>query len=248
MKRTYKGTVIACCTGYLVQAVVNNLAPLLFIVFQDFYGLSYSRLATLVSVNFGTQLIVDILAARYTDKIGKRRMALIAHTFATLGLAVMGLTPFLLRGNEFYGFVAAAMMYAVGGGIIEVIITPIAAECPTDNKAGVISVLHSFYCWGVVGVVLISTAFFAGVGIDKWKILTCLWAIIPFANSLLFTHVPIYPIAEETGDRANYKELFSQKVGTVIRLIAHRRVLIECDIRILAISICLINSIRRSQP
>jgi fucose permease len=215
MKRTYKGTVVACCTGYIVQAVVNNLAPLLFIVFQDFYGLSYSRLSALVSVNFVTQLIVDLLAAKYADKIGRRRMVIFSQTACAFGLLLLGLTPFILEGYEFYVLAVGAMLYAIGGGIIEVMVTPIAADCPVDNKAGLITILHSFYCWGQMGVILISTLLLLVIGRENWFVLPMLWSLIPLFNIFNFATVPIVESTSEQR-KTSFKKLLTSKLFIVI--------------------------------
>ncbi len=218
MKRTFKGTVVACCTGYIVQAVVNNLAPLLFIVFQDFYGLSYSKLSALVSVNFITQLIVDLLAAKYADKIGRRRIVLFSQTACSLGLLLLGLTPFLLKGFEFYGLAAGAILYAIGGGIIEVMVTPIAADCPVENKAGLITILHSFYCWGQMGVILISTLLLLVIGRENWFVLPLLWGLIPLFNIFNFATVPI---VESTSDqrKTSFKKLLTSRLFIIIAIL-----------------------------
>lgn len=218
MKDTaYKKTVAACFIGFISQAITVNFPPLLFLTFHNTYNIPLEKITFLVIVNFVTQLLTDLVASKYAKKIGYRTCLVLCHALAAAGLIGMAFLPDLM--NTFTALIIATCVYAVGSGLLEVLMNPVIEACPIKNKEGIMSIMHSFYCWGVVGVVLFSTAFFAGIGINNWKILTCLWAIIPFINSLLFTHVPIYPIAEETGDRANYKELFSQKVFWIIMVI-----------------------------
>lgn len=218
MKDTaYKKTVLACFIGFISQAITVNFAPLLFLTFHNTYNIPLEKITFLVIVNFVTQLVTDLLASKYAKKVGYRTCLVLCHSLCGTGLIAMAFLPEIM--NPFAALITATCVYAVGSGLLEVLLNPVIEACPTKNKEGIMSIMHSFYCWGVVGVVLISTAFFTGVGIDKWKILTCLWAIIPLGNALFFSQVPIYPIAEETQDRANYRELFSQKVFWIIMVI-----------------------------
>lgn len=196
MKDKYQNTMYACFVGYIVQAIVNNFVPLLFLTFESSYGIPLSQITMLITFNFGIQLLVDLLSAKFVDKIGYRVSIVMAHIFAALGLAGLVVLPDLLP-NAFAGLLIAVVIYAIGGGLIEVLISPIMESCPSENKEKAMSLLHSFYCWGHVGVVLLSTLFFWFFGIANWKILALLWVIIPVCNGILFCKVPIAPLIEE---------------------------------------------------
>lgn len=210
MKTSYKHTIFACFVGYIVQAIVNNFVPLLFLTFQDSYGISYSKITLLITINFAIQLSIDLLSAFFIDKIGYRASALIAHGFSVVGLIGLAFLPDILP-DPFIGLVAAVTLYAVGGGLLEVIVSPVVEACPTDNKEKAMSLLHSFYCWGHVGVVLISTLFFTAFGIENWRIIALLWAIIPAANFILFAHVPINSLIGEDEEGLKPTALFKNK-------------------------------------
>ena len=218
MKADYKKTVNACFIGYIVQAVVNNFVPLLFLTFQSQYGIPLSKITFLITFNFSIQLVIDLLAAKFVDKIGYRASALSAHASAALGLCMLAFLPELTK-DPFIGILISVVIYAVGGGLLEVIVSPIVEACPTDNKEAAMSLLHSFYCWGHVGVVLLSTLFFRFVGIGHWKILACLWALVPLLNMLAFFKVPIAPIIEEGGQGLSFKELLKNKVFWLLMLL-----------------------------
>lgn len=192
----YQSTIKACFIGYIVQAIVNNFAPLLFLVFQSEYGIPLSKITLLITFNFFIQLCVDLLSAGFIDKIGYRFSIILAHALSALGLVSLAVLPGILP-DAFAGLLIAVMVYAVGGGLLEVLVSPIVEACPTDNKETAMSLLHSFYCWGHVGVVLLSTLFFAVFGVGKWKILAVLWAVIPALNCMLFAKVPIYSLLED---------------------------------------------------
>lgn len=196
MNLSYKSTLAACYTGYVVQAVVNNFVPLLFLTFQDTYGISLSRITILITVNFLTQLIVDMLSAGFVDRAGYRASAVAAHAFAFAGLAGLAFLPDV-TADPFAGLLISVVVYAVGGGLLEVLISPIVEALPTKNKEKSMSMLHSFYCWGHVAVVLLSTLFFLVFGIGNWKIQALLWALVPAANLVVFTKVPLYPLVSE---------------------------------------------------
>ncbi len=210
MKQSYKQTMYACFIGYIVQAIVNNFVPLLFITFQSTYGIPITKITFLVTFNFGLQLVIDFLSAGLIDKIGYRISVIAAHLFAAAGLASLVILPELFA-DPFIGLLLAVMIYALGGGLIEVLISPIVEACPSDNKETAMSLLHSFYCWGHVGVVLLSTVYFAVFGISNWKILALFWAVIPLLNALFFTKVPIVSLAEE-GHSHSVKGLLSNKI------------------------------------
>lgn len=196
IRQNYNHTLYACYTGYITQAIVNNFAPLLFLTFQGEFGLTLDMVALLVAVNFGTQLVVDYLSARVVDRIGYRPCIIAAHLFSALGLIGLAVLPGLVPG-AYAGLIAAVILYAIGGGIIEVLISPIVEACPTERKEAAMSLLHSFYCWGHLFVVVASTVFFQLAGIGSWRVMACIWAIVPALNAVYFTHVPINTLAAE---------------------------------------------------
>lgn len=214
MKFTYKTTIISCFVGYIVQAAVVNFAPLLFITFQNDYSIPLSQITLLVTLNFAVQLLVDFLASRFVDKIGYRASILIAHVAAAAGLVMMTVLPDIM--NPFAGLLISVIMYAIGGGIIEVIINPVMESCPTDNKEKAMSLLHSFYAWGQVGVVLLSTLFFKLAGIENWRIMALLWAVLPIVNGIIFLKVPIAPLIASGEKGMTLSELFKSKVFWVL--------------------------------
>ena len=196
IRQNYKHTINACYIGYITQAVVNNFAPLLFLTFQRSYGISLGKISFLVTVNFGVQLLVDFLAAHFVDRIGYRISIVTAHILAAVGLIGLALFPQMME-DSYSGLMAAIILYAVGGGLLEVLVSPIVEACPTERKAAAMSLLHSFYCWGHMGVVILSTAFFYLFGIDQWQVLAVIWAAVPLTNALYFFLVPIRTLAEE---------------------------------------------------
>ncbi len=210
MKPTYKTTVFACFVGYIVQAIVNNFAPLLFITFQNTYDIPLSQITLLVTINFGVQLTVDLLSTLFVDKIGYRTSIVLAQGFSAAGLILLTVLPEVMP--PFAGILTAVIVYAIGGGIIEVLISPIMESCPTDNKEKAMSLLHSFYCWGHVGVVLISTAFFALCGIENWRVLAYVWALVPVINGFIFLKTPIAPLIADGERGMTVGELFRNKI------------------------------------
>lgn len=209
-----KYTIYASLIGYVTQAIVNNLAPLLFSIFMVNFGITLDLIALLVSINFCTQLLVDLLATKYIDLIGYRISVVAAHLFSAIGLIGLSVFPYLFT-NSYVGIIIAVILYAIGGGLIEVLISPIVEACPTDNKASIMSLLHSFYCWGCVLVIGLSSAFFFVFGKGQWCILPLLWAIIPLVNAFFFTKVPLYDICED-GKGMSISQLFSSKVFFVL--------------------------------
>ena len=211
MKNQYHKTIYACFLGYIVQAIVNNFVPLLFLTFEETYQIPLSRITLLVTINFAVQLLVDLLAIGFVDRIGYRVSILIAHIFSAGGVLLLTVLPD--RCSEpFVGLLIAVIIYATGGGLLAVLVSPIIESCPTDNKEAAMSLLHSFYCWGHVGVVFLSTVFFAVFGIDNWKIMAIIWACIPLANTILFAKVPIAPLIGEGEKGLTIKELYSKKL------------------------------------
>lgn len=216
-KNNYQLTMYACFIGYIVQAIVNNFLPLLFVTFQKTYSIPLTQITLLITLNFGIQLVIDMLSAGFVDKIGYRDSAIIAHVCSAAGLVLLTVLPEAFP-DPFAGILIAVFIYAIGGGLIEVLISPILEACPTDNKEKAMSLLHSFYCWGHVGVVLISTLFFTLFGIENWKILAVCWAVVPAVNIILFAKAPIYSLHEEGETGLTLKQLFTRKIFWVMML------------------------------
>ncbi len=217
MKEKYHKTIYACFIGYIVQAIVNNFAPLLFLTLQDSYGIPLAKITVLITVNFGLQLLVDLVSVSFVDRIGYRASLLIAHGFAAAGLIMLAVLPELLS-DPFLGIFMAVVLYAIGGGLLEVLVSPVVEACPTDNKEKAMSLLHSFYCWGHVGVVLFSTLFFKVFGIENWRVLTVIWALIPLCNGIFFSRVPIAPLMGEGEKGLSIRELAGMKAFWVFML------------------------------
>ena len=211
MAKNYEKTIRACFIGYIVQAIVNNFAPLLFITFQTTYDIPLAQITTLITINFALQLMTDLAAAYFTDKIGYRASVLIAHTMAALGLIGLAVFPSVMP-SPFVGLVMAVVLYAIGGGLLEVIVSPMVEACPSEHKDRTMSMLHSFYCWGSVGVIIVSTLVFWLFGIQNWRILATLWAIVPIANGIAFINVPIISMEESTGESTPMSQLFKIKM------------------------------------
>ena len=218
MKFTYKHTIIACYTGYITQAIVNNLPPLIFLTFHKQFGISLEKIALLISANFIMQIIVDIASSKIVSAIGVRKSMIVAHLCSAIGFSCMGVFPFVLP-DPFAGLILAAAFNSVGGGMTEVLISPIVESLPGDEKASAMSLLHSFYCWGQVSVVLLSTVFFSVCGIENWRLLTALWAIVPFLNTFLFAKVPLCPFVEEGEEEIPLGKLFGSKVFLLLCLL-----------------------------
>ncbi len=215
MKNTYQKTIYACFTGYIVQAVVNNFVPLLFLTFEKAYQIPLGQITMLITFNFGVQLLVDLVSAGLVDKIGYRVSVVFAHVFSAAGLLGLTILPDVMP-SAFGGLLIAVTLYAIGGGLIEVLISPIMESCPTDNKEKAMSLLHSFYCWGHVGVVLISTLFFKLFGIENWKVLALVWMLIPVVNGIVFMKTPIASLMEEGESGMSLAELLKEKMFWVL--------------------------------
>lgn len=210
IKTNYSHTIYASYLGYITQAIINNFAPLLFLTFRSAYGIPLEQITLLVTLNFGVQLVTDFLAARFVDKIGYRTCVVAAHAFSALGLVLMGLLPELLT-VPFAGLCVAVVFYAMGGGLIEVLVSPIVEACPTDHKEAVMSLLHSFYCWGHVGVVVLSTLYFSAFGVENWRYLAFFWTLIPVFNGFYFSQVPISVLVEK-GEGLSLGQLAKSKL------------------------------------
>lgn len=217
MSQDYNKTIRACFMSYIVQAIINNFVPLLFLTFEKEYGITLSRIALLVTFNFGIQLLVDLLSAGVIDKVGYRISMITALALCALGLVSLVVLPGLFS-NPWTGLLGAVMIYGAGGGLLEVLVSPVVEACPTDNKEKAMSMLHSFYCWGHVGVVLISTVFFVLLGVENWRILALFWALIPLYNMITFFRVPIAPLIKED-EGISFRTLIGKKIFWVFMIL-----------------------------
>ena len=207
-KLSYKHTIVACLLAGVSQALIVNFAPLLFVTFQATYGLTAMQVTSLITVNFTLQLLTDLLASKFAPKLGVKNCLVAAHILCALGLALMPVLPKFLP--PFLGLVLAVLLYGVGGGLIEVLTSPTVEACPTKNKEGMMSLLHSFYCWGVTFVVLVSTLFFFLCGVKNWAVLSWLWALLPAANAVYFLFVPVYTMDTAESEKKGGMSLFKQ--------------------------------------
>lgn len=217
MSKNFNNTIRACFTGYIVQGIVNNFAPLLFLTFQAQYGIPLTDITMLITINFMLQLGVDLASTFFVDKIGYRAATLLAHGFAAAGLVMLAVLPEIM--NPFWGLVISVVVYALGGGLLEVIISPMVEACPSEHKAKTMSMLHSFFCWGSVGVIVLSTLFFAVFGIENWRWLAVLWALVPTVNGIVFTQVPIATLEDGEEKGLSVKELFGLKIFWVFLVV-----------------------------
>ena len=210
IRQSYEHTIYASYVGYITQAIINNFAPLLFLTFASSFDLTLDQITLITTINFLVQLGVDLISAKVVDKIGYRPCIVAAHVVCAAGLIGLAVLPYLM--DAYTGILIAVVLYAIGGGIIEVLISPIVEACPTKKKEAAMSLLHSFYCWGHVFLVVVSTAFFAVFGIASWRVLACIWALVPLANIAYFSLVPIYPIVAGEEKQLSITGLFKQKV------------------------------------
>ena len=213
----YKSTLHTCYLSYITQALIVNLPPLLFVVFQEKFGLSYTMLGSLVTVVFVTQLIVDALAIKVVDKIGQRMSMVIAHAFAAVGMIALTFLPRVLSW-PYIGLVISSILYSIGGGLIEVLVSPIIESLPSDAKASSMSLLHSFYSWGQVLVIVISTFALRIVGQNLWFLLPLAWSLLPFLTLFKFMKVPLMPPIEES-QRTPLKVLFRSRIFLIALLL-----------------------------
>ena len=214
LKNNYKTTICASCFGYVTQAIMLNFPPLLFIFFQEKLGLTLFQISFLISANFITELIVDVLVSKYSSKIGQRFLIILGEALAILGLCCMFILPDVLP-SSFVALMISMMLCGAGGGIMEVLISPVVEACPTKNKAGTMSILHSFYCWGQVAVVLFSTIFFLVFGVDNWMIAAMFWTLVPIVGIFMFSRVTIYDLVEE-GQESKPTEILKSGIFWVL--------------------------------
>lgn len=205
---TYKHTTLACYIGYITQAIGINFMPILFTIFKEEFSLSYSELGSLVVINFVTQILTDIFSTKYVDRLGFRRTSIPCQLLCFLGLMLLCILPSVMA-NSFLALAIATIVYAVGGGMVEVIISPIIDSMPSDDSTGAMSLLHSFYCWGQLGIVLLTTLAIKLCGNDVWRPLALILSLIPLINMLLFIKVPLPETENET--RTPIKALISNK-------------------------------------
>ncbi len=205
-QKKYKKTLIACYLGFVTQAISANFAPLLFLTFKSTYGITLEKIAMIPMIFYLTQLLVDLAATKFADKIGYRTCVVASQVVSSLGLVSMTFLPDLLP-VPFVGILFSVVLYAIGSGLIEVLVSPIVEACPFENKDGVMSLLHSFYCWGAMGVILGSTLFFTLFGLENWKILTLVWAVVPLYNTFNFLKCPIERLVDD-GKSMKIRQLF----------------------------------------
>ncbi len=213
----YRKTLLACYLGFITQAITANFAPLLFLTFKDSYGIPLEKVAMIPMAFFMTQLLIDFAATKFVDRIGYRTCVVCSQVLSAVGLALLAILPEVLS-DPFIGILIAVVLYAMGAGLIEVLISPIVEACPFENKDGVMSLLHSFYCWGMVGVILGSTVFFAVFGVENWRILALLWAVVPFVNAFNFLQCPIERLTED-GEGMHMGQLFRMPLFWLMALL-----------------------------
>ena len=195
-QKNYKKTLVACYLGFVTQAITANFTPLLFLTFKDTYGITLDKIALIPLVFYLTQLLVDLAATKFADKIGYRTCVVASQVLSTVGLVLMAVLPEVLP-VPFIGILISVVLYAIGSGLVEVLLSPIVEACPFENKDGMMSLLHSFYCWGAMGVIVGSTLFFAVFGVGNWKVLTFIWALVPLFNTFNFINCPIERLDED---------------------------------------------------
>ena len=217
MKLSYKSTVSAGFIGYATQALTINFPPLLYVTFGNQFGLSLTQISSLIGVCFFVQLTVDLLAAKYSDKMNVRAFITAAHILTAVGISGLGLFPFIMP--PFLGLMISTVLSSIGSGLVEVLITPIVEACPTPTKqkSSYMSLLHSFYCWGQAVVILLSTLYFSFIGVSAWRFLALFWAILPIVGAVMFCIVPLYPLPKDQPDQ-NGKSYLGNKIFWIISL------------------------------
>lgn len=216
-QKNYRKTLLACYLGFITQAISANFTPLLFLRFHSVYNIPLGQIAIISSVFFFTQLVTDLFCAKFVDRIGYRKSVVASEVLSALGLISLAILPDVLP-VPYAGIIISVVIYAIGSGLIEVLVSPIVEACPFDNKESVMSLLHSFYCWGSVGVILISTLFFTFAGIEHWQIIACIWALVPVFNIFNFATCPIESLTEE-GDGYTIGKLFTIPVFWIVIIV-----------------------------
>lgn len=208
---SYTHTITACLCGSFIQAITLNFAPLLFLTFRSQYGVSLGKVGFLVTLNFGIQLFIDLIFSKLADRVSQRLSLVLAHVLSAVGLISLAFLPDMID-NAYTGLVISVVIYAIGGGLLEVTVSPIVEACPTKRKSATMALLHSFYCWGYVLTVLLSTLFFFVFGIENWKYMSLIWAVIPALNTVYLLFVPMPDQEKGSGEKMEYKVLFRNKI------------------------------------
>ena len=208
---SYTHTITACLCGSFIQAITLNFAPLLFLTFRSQYGVSLGKVGFLVTLNFGIQLFIDLIFSKLADRVSQRLSLVLAHVMSAVGLISLAFLPDMID-NAYTGLVISVVIYAIGGGLLEVTVSPIVEACPTKRKSATMALLHSFYCWGYVLTVLLSTLFFFVFGIENWKYMSLIWAVIPALNTVYLLFVPMPDQEKGSGEKLEYKVLFRNKI------------------------------------
>lgn len=214
----YNRTIRACFVASSVQSVVINFAPLLYLTFHNSYNIPLAKITLLVTVNFLLQLVVDAASIGFVDRLGYRAGIVLAHAFSAAGLILMALLPDVTP-DPYTGLLIATVVYSIGSGLLEVLTSPIMEACPTKSKDRAMSLMHSFFCWGHMVVVLVSTLFFVIFGVENWKILTLIWALVPLLNMINFARVPIAPLLKEGETGLSVLELAKNKLFWLMLLV-----------------------------
>lgn len=216
IRQSYEHTIYASYLGYITQAIINNFAPLLFLTFASDFTLTLDQITLITTVNFLVQLAVDLVSVKVVDRIGYRPCIVAAHVACAGGLIGLAVLPYVM--DAYAGIMTAVVLYAIGGGLLEVLVSPIVESCPSKNKAGIMSLLHSFYCWGQAAVVLISTVFFQIFGLENWIYIAIAWTAVPLTCMVLFSRAPIYMLQEESEKGTSILTLFKNKIFWVLIL------------------------------
>ena len=211
-------TLGTCFSAYIVQAIVTTFPPLLFITFRNDYGVTLAQLSMMVALCFVVQIVVDLICARYADRVGYRFCMVFSSLVAAAGFISMAILPRVMP-SPFLGLLLADVLYSIGAGITEVVNSPLVEACPTKRKSAVMSLLHAFYCWGVIAVALLSTLFFVTVGRENWPLLACLWALLPLANAVMFCFVPMASLADQVPHQMKLKDFISSKLFWVLMIL-----------------------------
>ena len=213
MKRlSYEATVRSCFVAYIVQAIIVNFAPLLFVTFQRDFGISLSEVTLLITFNFLIQILVDLASAYFVDRIGYRAAMITAHLLSAAGLFLLSELPFMIS-NAYIALLISVAIYAIGGGLLEVVVSPVVEACPTKNKEKEMSLLHSFYCWGSVAVIGLSTLFFSLRGTGDWRLMAYIWSALPLANAVFFLFVPVFDTVAD-GKPSKVRSLLGSMAST----------------------------------